>query len=91
MTTDSILRDRLDKKLNDLEADKLNSVIDFVNFLLYQQQVSHNQSKPKTIQERKLLVEDLKQLLKETQAIRADNPITEEEIAEEIAAYRRGE
>ncbi len=88
MTADSMLRDRLDKKLDDLEADKLNSVIDFVNFLLYQQR---NQSKPKTIEERIPLVEDLKQLLKETQAIHADNPITEEEIAEEIAAYRRGE
>lgn len=91
MTTDSMLRDRLVKKLDDPEADKLNSVIDFVNFLLYQQQVSHNQSKPKIIQERTLLVEDLKQLLRETQAIHVDNPITEEEIAEEIAAYRRGE
>jgi hypothetical protein len=88
MTADSMLRDRLDKKLDDLEADKLNSVIDFVNFLLYQQR---NQSKPKTTEERIPLVEDLKQLLKETQAIHADNPITEEEIAEEIAAYRRGE
>jgi hypothetical protein len=91
MTTDSMLRDRLFEKLDDLEADKLNSVIDFVNFLLYQQQVGHNQSKPKTMQERTLLVAELKQLLKETQALRADNPITEEEIAEEIAAYRRGE
>jgi hypothetical protein len=92
MTTNSMLRDRLFEKLDDLEADKLNSVIDFVNFLLYQQQeVSHNQSKPKTMQERTSLVKDFKQLLKETQAIHADNPITEEEIAEEIAAYRRGE
>ncbi|MEA5489628.1 MULTISPECIES: hypothetical protein [Pseudanabaena] len=91
MTANSTLRDRLVKKLDDLEADKLNSVIDFVNFLLYQQQVNQNQSKPKIIQDRKILVEDLKQLLKETQAIHADNPITEEEIAEEIAAYRRGE
>lgn len=91
MTSDSVLRDRLFEKLDDLEAGKLNSVIDFVNFLLYQQQVTHSQSKPKTIQERTHLVEDFKQLFRETQSIYADNPITEEEIAEEIAAYRRGE
>jgi len=91
MATDSMLRDRLVKKLDDLEADKLNSVIDFVNFLLYQQQVSHTRSKPKITEERIHLVEDLKQLLKETQAIHADNPVIEKEIAEEIAAYRRGE
>ena len=37
------------------------------------------------------LVEEFKQLLKETQALHADNPLTEEEIAAEIEAYRRGE
>lgn len=31
------------------------------------------------------------ELLKETQALHADNPLTEEEIAAEIDAYRRGE
>ncbi|OIP67953.1 MAG: hypothetical protein AUK43_17865 [Oscillatoriales cyanobacterium CG2_30_40_61] len=30
-------------------------------------------------------------LCKETQALHADNPLTEKEIAEEIDAYRRGE
>ena len=31
------------------------------------------------------------ELLKETQALHADRPLTEEEIAAEIDAYRRGE
>ncbi|MEH2413250.1 hypothetical protein [Nostoc sp.] len=37
------------------------------------------------------LAEDLKKLFKEIQATHADNPLTEEEIAAEIEAYRRGE
>lgn len=36
-------------------------------------------------------VEDFSNLCEETQALHADNPLTDEEIAEEIAAYRRGE
>jgi antitoxin ParD1/3/4 len=36
-------------------------------------------------------VEDVKQLFKETQALASVSEITDEEIAEEIAAYRRGE
>lgn len=39
----------------------------------------------------KALVEKFKQLCAETQALFADNPITEEEIQAEIDAYRRGE
>jgi len=37
------------------------------------------------------LAEDFSNLCKETQALHADHPLTEEEIAEEIAAYRSGE
>jgi len=41
--------------------------------------------------ERAVLAQKLHELLKETQALHADNPLTEEEIAAEIEAYRRGE
>ncbi len=40
--------------------------------------------------ERMAVVQELRDLLKETQALHADNPMTEEEIAAEIEAYRRG-
>ena len=36
-------------------------------------------------------VEDVKKLFKETQALSGVSEITDDEIAEEIAAYRRGE
>jgi antitoxin ParD1/3/4 len=36
-------------------------------------------------------VEDMKKLFKETQALSGVSEITDDEIAEEIAAYRRGE
>lgn len=41
--------------------------------------------------DRAALAQKLRQLFKETQALHADNPISEEEIAAEIEAYRRGE
>ena len=92
MTNASLgLRDRLAEKLDDLETDTLSSVIEFVNFLLYKQRINRNQSKPKTLADRTVLVEDLSQLFKQTQALHADRPLTDEEIAEEIAAYRGGE
>ena len=37
------------------------------------------------------LAEDFSKLCEETQALHADRPLTEEEISQEIAAYRRGE
>lgn len=40
---------------------------------------------------RKPLVERLQTLLKQTQALHADNPMTEAEIAAEIEAYRQGQ
>jgi hypothetical protein len=88
----SNLRDILVQKLDDLEPENLGSVIDYVDSLLCQQQSNRNQSKhPKTTAERMILVEELQQLFKETQAIHADNPLTDEEISAEIEAYRRGE
>lgn len=41
--------------------------------------------------DRAALAQKLRELFKETQALHADNPMTEEEIAVEIDAYRRGE
>jgi len=41
--------------------------------------------------ERAALAQKLQELMKQTQALHADNPMTEEEIAAEIDAYRRGE
>ena len=40
---------------------------------------------------RQALAEDFRKLCEETQALQGNNPLTEEEIVEEIAAYRRGE
>ena len=41
--------------------------------------------------ESSVLVQRLQALLKETQALHADNLMTDEEIISEIEAYRRGE
>lgn len=41
--------------------------------------------------DRAALTQKLRELFKETQALHVDNPMTEEEIAAEIDAYRRGE
>ncbi|NJL77869.1 MAG: hypothetical protein HC836_29670 [Richelia sp. RM2_1_2] len=41
--------------------------------------------------EKEALASKLQQLFKETQASHQDNPLTDEEIAAEIEAYRRGE
>ncbi len=40
---------------------------------------------------RETLAAEIKKLFKEIQATHADNPLTDEEIAAEIDAYRRGE
>ncbi|MDZ8241572.1 MAG: hypothetical protein RMZ69_31215 [Nostoc sp. ChiQUE01a] len=41
--------------------------------------------------QRVTLAEEVKKLFKEIQVIHADNPLTDEEIAAEIEAYRLGE
>jgi hypothetical protein len=82
-------RDRLVQRLEALEPDQLSSVIDFMDFLLQQQ--SHRRSQPETGEEQMALGERFRQLFKETQALHADNPLTDEEIAAEVEAYRRGE
>jgi hypothetical protein len=40
---------------------------------------------------RQKLAEEFSQLCQETQELHADHPLTDAEIDEEIAAYRRGE
>jgi hypothetical protein len=77
MTTDSMLRDRLIQKLDVLALDELGSVMDFVDFLSYKKQ--------------KALGQRFRELFRETQALSGVSEITEEDIAAEIAAYRRGE
>ena len=77
MTTSSMLRDRLIQKLDVLALDELSSVMDFVDFLSYKKQ--------------KALGQRFRDLFRETQALAGVSEITEEDIAAEIAAYRRGE
>jgi hypothetical protein len=77
MTTDSMLRDRLIQKLDVLALDELGSVMDFVDFLSYKKQ--------------KALGQRFRELFRETQTLSGVSEITEEDIAAEIAAYRRGE
>jgi Arc/MetJ-type ribon-helix-helix transcriptional regulator len=49
-----------------------------------------NKNKP-VDPERQKLAEEFRKLCAETQALNADNPLTDEEIQAEIDAYRRGE
>lgn len=85
------LKKRLIEKINNLSEDQLNSVISFVEELQNSLKDAKKIQPPQTDEERKALVEKFKQLCAETQALFADNPITEEEIQAEIDAYRRGE
>ncbi|TRU80357.1 MAG: hypothetical protein EWV76_23480 [Microcystis novacekii Mn_MB_F_20050700_S1] len=85
------LKNRLIEKINNLSEEQLNSVISFVEQLEYLSEEDQKIKRPQTDEERMVLVEKFKQLCAETQAMFADNPITEEEIQAEIDAYRRGE
>lgn len=85
------LKNRLIEKINNLSEEQLNSVISFVEQLEYLSEEDQKIKRPQTDEERMALVEKFKQLCAETQAMFADNPITEEEIQAEIDAYRRGE
>lgn len=85
------IKNRLIEKLNNLSEEQLNSVISFVEGLQNQFKDTQEIQPPQTDEERMALVEKFKQLCAETQALFADNPITEEEIQAEIEAYRRGE
>lgn len=85
------LKNRLIEKIKNLSEEQLNSVISFVEQLENLSEEGKKNQRPQTDEERKALVEKFKQLCAETQALFADNPITEEEIQAEIDAYRRGE
>ncbi|NEP77542.1 MAG: hypothetical protein F6K39_04760 [Okeania sp. SIO3B3] len=56
----------------------------------YREERENNKNKP-IDPERARLAAEFKRLCEETQALHADNPLTDEEIAGEIEAYRRGE
>ncbi|CDM93481.1 hypothetical protein H4N54_18045 [Limnospira fusiformis KN01] len=71
------LADRLLKQLATLAPDDLDLVIDFVSLL--------HQRKHSSLGKR------LRDLFRETQALPGVSQITEEDIAAEIEAYRRGE
>lgn len=85
------VKKRLIEKINNLSEEQLNSVISFVEELQNPSKDDKENQRPQTDEERMALVEKFKQLCAETQALFADNPITEEEIQAEIDAYRRGE
>ena len=80
--TKAEVQDRINEKLRKLDSEQLTTVMDFVEYLVDRKQQS--QSKQTNS------LEDLKQLFRETQSIHADNPLTEAEIAAEVAAYRSG-
>ncbi|NEO52088.1 MAG: hypothetical protein F6K54_02710 [Okeania sp. SIO3B5] len=56
----------------------------------YREEREKNKNKP-IDPERARLAAEFKRLCEETQALHSDNPLTDEEIAAEIQAYRRGE
>ncbi|MFY7884327.1 MAG: hypothetical protein ACOVOV_05720 [Dolichospermum sp.] len=85
------LKKRLIEKINNLSEEQLNSVISFVEQLENLSEENQKVKRPQTDEERMALVDELKQLFKETQELYKDNPITDEEIQAEIDAYRRGE
>ncbi len=70
------LPDRLLKQLETLEPDDLDLVIAFVSLLHQRKQQS--------------LGKDMRDLFRQTQALLGVGEITDEEIAAEIEAYRRG-
>lgn len=85
------LKNRLIEKINNLSEEQLNSVISFVERLQNPLKDTKEIQRPQTDEKRMALGEKFKQLCAETQALFADNPLTEEEIQSEIDAYRRGE
>jgi hypothetical protein len=85
------LKKRLMEKIDNLSEEQLNSVISFVEQLENLSEEDKKIKRPQTDEERMALVDELKQLFKETQELYKDNPITDEEIQGEIDAYRRGE
>jgi mRNA-degrading endonuclease RelE of RelBE toxin-antitoxin system len=78
------IRERLNEKLDNLSTQELSSVLDFVQSL-EKDKIAEETNIPKDE-----LLERWKKLFKETQELFKDDPITDEEIAAEIDAYREG-
>jgi len=79
------IRTRLLEKLEHLSPLQLNSVLQFVEFLQYN---SSQLQDYQTMEERRVLAARFGKLCEKTQALQADEPLTEEEIQAEIDAYR---
>ncbi|AFZ48849.1 hypothetical protein [Dactylococcopsis salina] len=84
-------KNRLIEKINTLSEVELNAVLSFVEKLEQSGKDNGEFQTQKTDEERKALAERFERLCDKTQALLADNSITEEEIQAEIEAYRRGE
>jgi hypothetical protein len=81
------IRTRLLEKLDRLSPLQLNSVLQFVEFLQYNSsQLQDN----RTMEERRIFAARFGKMCEKTQALHADEPLTEEEIQAEIDAYRSG-
>jgi mRNA-degrading endonuclease RelE of RelBE toxin-antitoxin system len=78
------IRERLNEKLDNLSKQELSSVLDFVQSL-EKEKIVEDTNMPKDE-----LLERWEKLFKETQELFKDDPITDEEIAAEIDAYREG-
>jgi hypothetical protein len=82
----AMIKNQIIEKINTLSESQLNSVLSFVEKLENNQDIQ----KARTDEERQALAGKFKELCQDTQALFADNPISEEEIQAEIDAYRRG-
>ena len=76
------LRDRLIEKLNYLSDKQLESIWQFV------ERIENQPQKENIVDRRKDLLTKFDNLCQETQALHADNSLTDEEIQAEIDAYR---
>lgn len=79
------IRDRIVEKLDELSPQQLNSILQYLEFLQYQQSLSGNEQ---TAEESRVLAAMFRKLCQTTQVLHADQPLTEEEIQAEIDAYR---
>ena len=81
MNTQTI-RERLIEKLNSLSDKELESIWQFV------EKIETQTEKVDRDYERKEFLKKFDNLCQETEALHKDKPLTEEEIQEEIEAYR---
>lgn len=81
------LRQDIEKLFNERLLDKTAQSLLEVKVKMMQEIKDNYRPDP----HKQALAKEFIALCKETQALHADNPLTEKEIAEEIDAYRRGE